>query len=219
MQAKGSIRTLFGVHRMKKNSVTLLGITGGSASGKSTLAHKILHALGELRCGILSQDHYYIDQSYKFRGDGEEVNFDHPSALDWFLMSDHLSTLKKGESIEIPIYDFSTHQRLSETTLFYPRELVIVDGTLILSQDLIKRHFNKTVFINTNEDIRFQRRLKRDVQERGREPEGIKKQFFNHVKPMHDLFVEPSKQYAQEIISGHEFNEQWFSEWVVKLLK
>lgn len=198
---------------------TLIGITGGSASGKSTLAQKILNSIGELHCGILSQDHYYIDQSHRFKGDGGEVNFDHPSALDWFLMSEHLMALKKFESIEIPIYDFSTHQRQSNTTKFLPKKIILVDGTLILSQDIVKKHFDRKIFIETNEELRFERRLKRDVEERGRDPEGIKKQFLNHVKPMHDLFVEPSKQFADEIISGYEFDEQWFKEWIEEFRK
>jgi uridine kinase len=186
---------------------TLIGITGGSGSGKTTLAHLLKdHFQNKLGVSIslLTQDHYYIDQSHRFTGDGESVNFDHPSALDWPHMALHLTQLKNGETAQIPIYDFATHKRLKETAPLAASPILLVDGTLILSQPEIRSHFSKTIFVDTPEDIRFSRRLNRDTVERGRTPEGVRKQFLNHVKPMHDLYVEPFKGLATQVISGTE---------------
>jgi uridine kinase len=185
-------------------SCFIIGISGGSGSGKTTFAKRVQSALGAEVCQVLSQDHYYIDQSAKFTGDGESVNFDHPNALDWPLLASHLKQLSEGDPIEVPVYDFATHRRLRETEPFAPSTCVVVDGTLILSQPEIRKYLKKSIFIDTPEKVRFERRLKRDVEERGRTAEGVQKQFLRQVKPMHDEFVEPSKNFADLVLKDDQ---------------
>ncbi|MEO5667809.1 MAG: uridine kinase [Bdellovibrionota bacterium] len=179
----------------------VVGIAGGSGSGKTTLAQMLKDLLGA-RAKILYQDSYYIDQSHRFDGDGGSVNFDHPKSLEFSLLAAHMSELKSGKVVEVPQYDFSTHKRLKDTAHFACCEVVIVDGTLLLSQEGICQALDIKVFVDTPEALRFSRRLERDVCERGRTPEGVKKQFDQQVKPMHDLFVEPSKDQADFLFSG-----------------
>lgn len=187
---------------MKSVSTIIIGISGGSGSGKTTFARQLLEHLGDDRCAILAQDHYYIDQSAHFKGDGENVNFDHPSAIDFELLRQHLLALKGGNPVEVPIYDFVTHTRQRECTPFACRSYVILDGTLILSQEGIRECLDHSVFIEAPERVRFERRMRRDTMERGRLPEGVRKQFVNQVKPMHDQFVEPSRAHAHFTFSG-----------------
>ncbi len=178
------------------NKVFLLGIAGGSGSGKTYMARDLARALGPDLCTLIYQDNYYIDQSKRFDFDGGSVNFDHPNSLDFDLLAEHLKQIKNGKKIEIPIYDFKTHTRLAETIPQEPKPIIIVDGILVLHAPQVFPLFDDSVFVDTPEDLRFERRLKRDVEERGRTVEGVKKQFFGQVKPMHDQFVEPSKSRA-----------------------
>jgi uridine kinase len=182
--------------------VHIIGVSGGSGSGKTYFAQHLTNLLGTENCLFIAQDHYYIDQSHRFDKDGGSVNFDHPDALDFNLLEKHLMALKNGLDIEIPIYDFATHKRLAETTYCSWKPIIIVDGILVLSRPNIRKHFHTSVFVETPENIRFERRLERDVKERGRTPEGVKAQFEKQVKPMHDEFVEPSKTFANIITSG-----------------
>ncbi len=183
----------------------IIGIAGGSGSGKTTLAKKICQQVGVDQCAILSQDHYYHDQSKKFDGDGGSVNFDHPSSLDFDLLAQHLDQLKNGKSIDVPVYDFVTHSRKSSSEKLAPVPVVVVDGTLLFSQPQILAKVDHKLFVDVPEEIRFQRRLRRDVEERGRTPEGVKKQFLAQVKPMHDKYVEPSKKFA-DYLTHDNFN-------------
>jgi uridine kinase len=179
----------------------VIAIVGGSGSGKTTLAKKLQKRFGRDVCTILSQDSYYIDQSHKFDRDGGAVNFDHPSSLEFTLLAKHLEQLKSGSDIEIPIYDFPTHKRLSKTESLRHHPLIIVDGTLVLSQKELLPLFDESIFIEVDEDTRFKRRLRRDVEERGRTPEGVREQFYKQVKVMHDEFVEPSKTESSILLS------------------
>jgi uridine kinase len=179
----------------------VVGIAGGSGSGKTTLAQHVIDVFGADQAGLLAQDSYYIDQSARFDGDGGSVNFDHPSSLDFELMERQLLTLLDGRDVEVPIYEFATHRRLARTEPFPARPLVVVDGTLILNAHL-RQQFAVSVFVQTSEALRFDRRLHRDVKERGRTPEGVHKQFYKQVKPMHDQFVEPSAANATVRVSG-----------------
>jgi uridine kinase len=180
----------------------ILAIAGGSGSGKTFLAEAIHKSLGEDTSSILSQDNYYFDQSAKFDHDGGSVNFDHPEAIDFLLLAAHLNTLKKGENINVPFYDFATHSRSESQVVQEPKKIIIVDGILILTEPKLREEFDEIIFVSTPEETRYERRLKRDVTERGRTPDGVKAQFDAQVKPMHDEFVEPSQCHAHRISSG-----------------
>lgn len=182
----------------------VIGVSGGSGSGKTyfakALAKELSQKRGEDVCSVIYQDHFYKDQSAKFDFDGGSVNFDHPEALDFRLFADCIENLKRGQSVRIPQYDFKTHSRQGEGVLMNPRPVLIADGTLIFHYPFVRELFDELVFIETKEDLRFSRRLDRDVRERGRTPEGVRAQFLNQVKPMHDQFVEPCSNYSGLII-------------------
>lgn len=178
----------------------IIGVAGGSGSGKTYFARELQKILGDEKCTILYQDNYYIDQSHRFDGDGGSVNFDHPDSLDFDLLAEGLKNLKKGSTIKVPLYDFATHTRKKETIDCHPKKIILVDGILILDSSVVRAQLDEAVFFDTPEELRFKRRLDRDVHERGRTPEGVKKQFELQVKPMHNQFVEPSKIFAQTIV-------------------
>ncbi|MES2964779.1 MAG: uridine kinase [Bdellovibrionota bacterium] len=186
---------------IKRSSPYILGVAGGSGSGKTYFAQALAARLGDAHCSIISQDNFYIDQSKRFDFDGGSVNFDHPSSIDFERLASTLRQLKAGSRSEIPVYDFKTHSRLARTIAVEPKALIIVDGILIFHSEPVRLEFHDTFFFDTKEDLRFQRRLDRDVKERGRTPEGVHAQFFKQVKPMHDEFVEPSKHHARKIIT------------------
>lgn len=181
------------------SSVVIIGIAGGSGSGKTTFSRLIQSHLTDSHCGWLAQDRYYKSHPKELLG---QVNYDHPESIEFSLLAEHLASLKRGEDLFVPQYDFASHSRLKDSVHFPWRPVVVVDGILILSQPQIRDLLDYSFYIDTHEDIRFQRRLDRDVRERGRTPEGVREQFFNQVKPMHDLFVEPSRAHADRIVSG-----------------
>ena len=180
----------------------MVGISGGSGSGKTTLGREVQKILGFDRCKVFYQDSYYLDQADKFDGDGGAINFDHPDSLDFKRMLEDLKTLKQGHSVQVPVYNFATHRREAKTQLIQASDVILLDGILIYTQPQIVSILDKKIFMDTPEDIRFSRRLQRDVEERGRTPEGIKAQLINHVKPMHDKFVEPSQKCANKTYKG-----------------
>lgn len=184
----------------------ILGVAGGSGSGKTFFAETLAKKLGKENAFVLYQDNYYHDQSQKFDHDGGSVNFDHPNSLDFDLLTEHLKELKDGKTIHIPNYDFATHSRKISSNSKSPTKVVIIDGILILTQPHLREMLDASIFVETPEDIRFERRLKRDVLERGRTEEGVLAQFQKQVKPMHDLFVEPSKNHATYVSSGTDMN-------------
>lgn len=179
----------------------VIGVAGGSGSGKTYFARELQRILGDIHCSIIYQDNYYIDQSHRFDGDGGSVNFDHPSSLDFDLLAAGLKSLKSGQGIDVPIYEFATHKRLAATISCEPKKVILVDGILILDSGVVRAQLDEAIFFDTPEELRFQRRLDRDVHERGRTPEGVKKQFDLQVKPMHEQFVQPSKIHAQTVVS------------------
>lgn len=179
-----------------------IGIAGGSGSGKTTFARLLTEALGHENVLTIGQDNYYIDQSHRFDRDGGSVNFDHPDSIDWKLLDEHLRLLRQSVPVPMPIYDFATHKRSTNFIEIQPKPFIILDGILIYVQPEITRHLDHKIFIQTRESVRFERRLKRDVIERGRTDAGVRAQFANQVKPMHDQFVEPSATWAEKIISG-----------------
>ena len=179
----------------------IIAIAGGSGSGKTFFAEALFKKLGN-RASLIYQDNYYKDQSHKFDHDGGAVNFDHPDAIDFDLLADQLLELKQNKTIQVPIYEFSTHKRINETIEVKPSPVIIIDGILILTQPKLREIFDISVYIETPEEIRFQRRLNRDITERGRSKEGVIAQFEKQVKPMHNQFVAPSKEFAHYVNSG-----------------
>lgn len=189
---------------MAPKKVILIGVCGGSCSGKTYFSQMLHEKLGNDKSDIVFQDWYYRDQSKRFDKDGGAVNFDHPSSIDFEFMRQQLLELKNYKAINAPIYDFVTHTRLGATQTVQPKEILIVDGILIFSQPIIFELFDFSIFFDTPEQIRLQRRLQRDMLERGRSREGVIAQFEKHVKPMHELFVEPSKSLANRIITDED---------------
>jgi uridine kinase len=184
----------------------LIGIAGGSCSGKTTLARAILDSLGTDVCHILFQDNYYIDQSKKFDGDGGSVNFDHPNSLDWKLLELHLKSLKDNQRIDVPQYDFVKHSRKEETISFDPIKFILIDGTLIFHHSYIRDLFDYKIYLEADYETRFGRRLLRDMRERGRTEKGVKKQFESQVEPMHIKYVTPSKRFADLLLTQEDLN-------------
>jgi uridine kinase len=200
---------------IKPSEVYVLGVAGGSGSGKTYFADALHKALGPMISTIVYQDNFYIDQSHRFDHDGGSVNFDHPESLDFPLLAEKVKELKSGHATAIPIYDFATHKRRKETLHVAPRKVIIVDGILIFHPPYLRELFDGLIFFDTPEALRFERRLKRDVEERGRTPEGVKAQFLKQVKPMHDQFVEPSKTFAQLVVTDNSN----YSETLLKFIK
>jgi uridine kinase len=183
----------------------IIGICGGTGSGKTTVANRILESVSANEVVFIQQDSYYRnikDLPLDFRN---VANFDHPDALDNDLLVNHVRQLRAGEPIDLPIYDFKTHSRLSETRPVAPKPIVIVEGILIYAEPRLLEQMDIKVFVDTPDDIRFIRRLRRDVAERGRTVESVIEQYLATVRPMHMQFVEPSKRHADVIIpeGGH----------------
>ena len=180
-----------------------LGITGGAASGKTTIAQHLLKNLNE-RISVLQFDRYYRDQGHLTAEHRALVNYDHPDSLDHELLVKHLDSLSEGTSIDAPIYDFVTHTRTQQTEKIEPKEFVIVDGILIMAFAEIMERLTFKVFIDTPDETRLKRRITRDMDERGRTEESVRKQFEASVLPMHKKFVEPFRDSTQLIIDGLE---------------
>ncbi|HEY0546242.1 MAG TPA: uridine kinase [Pyrinomonadaceae bacterium] len=183
----------------------IIGISGGTGSGKTTVAKSILEAVNAEDVVFIQQDSYYrnlkdLPLDYK-----QAANFDHPDALDNDLLVHHIKRLKAGNAVELPLYDFKANMRLAETLLIEPKPIVIIEGILIFSDARLLEQMDIKVFVDTPDDIRFIRRLRRDVAERGRTVESVIEQYLATVRPMHMQFVEPSKRYADVIIpeGGH----------------
>jgi uridine kinase len=183
----------------------IIGVAGGSGSGKTYFASALRARLGHDLCEIVYQDSFYHDQSARFDFDGGSVNFDHPDSIDFGLLASKVGQLKAGQAAEIPVYDFKTHARLTKTERIENRPVIMVDGILIFHWPEVRRLFDDLIFFDTPEDLRFRRRLERDVHERGRTAEGVRNQFFKQVKPMHDAYVEPTKAFAKTVVrdAGH----------------
>jgi uridine kinase len=184
----------------------VIGIAGGSGSGKTTVAQTILQRVGPDRISFLQHDAYYKDLSGLPPAQRAEVNFDHPNSLDNELLISQILQLKRGEPVEVPIYDFSNHSRTDRTFKVQPRSVILVEGILIFAEVELREFFDVKIFVDTDSDLRFIRRLQRDILERGRTTESVIKQYLSTVRPMHLDFVEPSKRYADVIIPEGGFN-------------
>ena len=178
----------------------IIGIGGGTGSGKTSLAKGILAEYGEGEVVVIEQDSYYNDLSHIIYEERVDQNYDHPDSIDIDLFESHLQQLLDGKTIAIPTYDFSTHVRMDKTTPITQHHVIVVEGILTLHYPQLRKLFTIKVFVDTPADIRFIRRLTRDIHGRGRTPESVNKQYLSTVRPMHEQFVEPSKYYADLII-------------------
>ncbi len=177
-----------------------LGIAGGTGSGKSTVAEKIVAALPADSVGIIDHDGYYRDRPDLDLAARTQLNYDHPDALDNDLLAEHLAALRAGREVDIPIYDFKEHARSKEARRLEPRRIIIVEGILVFVEERVRQQLDVKVFVDTDADIRVFRRIRRDIEQRGRSFQSIREQYYKTVRPMHLQFVEPSKRWADVII-------------------
>ena len=181
----------------------LIGIAGGSGSGKTTITSALMDALGG-RAVLVQHDWYYRDQSGLPEPQRATLNYDHPNAQETALLAAHLESLRRGEEIEAPQYDFTTHTRTTETRRIAPRPIIVVEGINTLADSGLRKTFDLTVYVDTPADIRFIRRLQRDMAERGRSAESVIRQYLEQVRPMHEAFVEPALATADLVLSGED---------------
>ena len=183
----------------------IIGVAGGSGSGKTTVVREIIRNIGRNQVSVIHHDSYYRDVKHLPFEERVKINYDHPDSLETSLLIRHLEQLNAGHAVEVPTYDFAQHLRAPETERVEPRKVVIVDGLLILWDKELRSQMDIKVFVDTDSDLRFIRRLSRDIQERGRSAESVIEQYTKTVRPMHLEFVEPSKRYADLIIpeGGH----------------
>ncbi len=184
----------------------IIGIAGGTGCGKTTVVNQILDQLPEGEVGVMSQDSYYKDTSHLNFDERVKINFDHPRSIDFELLESHLKSLKKDEIIEQPVYSFVKHNRTGDTILTHPRKVMIVEGILILTNPELRKMFDIKIFVHADSDERLIRRLKRDISERGRDLDEVLNRYQTTLKPMHQQFIEPMKEYADIIIPNNKYN-------------
>jgi uridine kinase len=186
----------------------MIGIAGGSGSGKSTIARKIQERCSDVTVLMFQLDHYYKDLAHLETSERDRVNFDHPDSLEMGLLEQHIADLAAGRAIERPTYEFASHTRSSKIARLEPADVVIVDGIFSLYSPEIRKHLTFSVYVDVSDDVRFIRRLRRDVDERGRTNEGVIKQYLATVKPMHDQFVQPTKFQSDLVVHWDNFNDK-----------
>ncbi len=184
----------------------ILGIAGGTGSGKTTVVTQILNELPEDEVTVISQDSYYKRNDHLTYQERCHINFDHPNAIDFELLIDHIRHLKTGQSIEQPIYSFVTHNRVQDTVITHPKRVVIIEGILIFTDKQLRDLIDIKVFVHADSDERLIRRMKRDIQERGRDINEVLERYQTTLKPMHQEFIEPTKNYADLIIPNDTYN-------------
>ncbi len=177
-----------------------IGIAGGTGSGKTTIARKLAEALPEGKCVTIDHDSYYKDRDHLSAEERSQINYDHPDALESDLLAQHLAQLRAGNAVDLPIYDFVSHTRRSETRHVEPAPVIIVEGILVFVEERLRDQLDIKIFVDTDADIRVFRRVRRDLQQRGRSFESVRDQYYRTVRPMHLRFVEPSKRWADLII-------------------
>lgn len=178
----------------------LIGVAGGSNSGKTTITSRLSDLMGPERLSLIKLDSYYIERSSEPMEVRAAANYDHPDAFDWDLLNDHLAALTAGASVELPVYDYAIHDRSPHREIVEAARVVVVEGILVLWEPRLRERFDLKIFVDTPADLRIIRRLRRDVAERGRTPESILDQYLATVRPSHELFIEPSKRYADVIV-------------------
>ncbi len=183
-----------------------IGIAGGTGCGKTTVVNQIIEQLPVEEVGVISQDSYYKDLSHLNYEERSQINFDHPSAIDFDLLHEHLEKLKSGDTIDQPVYSFKEHNRTGDSVPTPPRKVMIVEGILILTNPEIRELFDIKIFVHADSDERLIRRLKRDINERGRDLKEVLDRYQNTLKPMHQQFIEPTKEYADIIIPNNRYN-------------
>lgn len=196
-----------GVFSVSKAPPLIIGIAGGTGSGKTTVANKLAAAIPQGRCILIEHDSYYRDRSEllpRLRG---AVNYDHPDALESELLAQHLVQLRAGRAVDIPIYDYVTHTRRRETRRVEPSPVIIVEGILVFVEPLLREQLDIKIFVDTDADIRLIRRIRRDLEQRGRTFQSVREQYYTTVRPMHLQYVEPSKRWADLIIPEGGDNE------------
>src|SRR5690606_28671796 len=184
----------------------IIGIAGGTGCGKTTVVNQILNELPEGEVGVISQDSYYKDTSHLSYDERVKINFDHPRSIDFELLESHLKALKSGKTIPQPVYSFVKHNRTGDTILTHPRKVMIVEGILILTNPELREMFDIKIFVHADSDERLIRRLRRDTTERGRDLDEVLNRYQDTLKPMHEQFIEPMKEYADIIIPNNKYN-------------
>jgi uridine kinase len=185
----------------------IIGVCGGTGSGKTTVVRKIVESLGDGQVSVIDHDRYYLDHPDLRLEDRAALNFDHPAALDTALLVQHVEGLRLGRAVDIPVYDFRRHVRTSATETIHPRPAIIVEGILIFADYALRKLMDVKVYVDADDDTRFIRRLQRDLSERGRTMESVIEQYLTTVKPMHLEFIEPTKRYADIIVPQGGHNE------------
>lgn len=178
----------------------VIGVAGGSGSGKSTVTREVLASIGPQMAAVVMQDDYYLDQTHLSPEDRRKTNYDHPDAFDWPLMMQHVDALRRGEAIEMPEYDFANHNRSSKTITVRPAPVIVIEGLFALYDAPLRKMMSLKIFVDTAPDVRFIRRLQRDIAERGRSTENVVSQYLETVRPMHKQFIEPTKRHAHVIL-------------------
>lgn len=178
----------------------VIGVAGGSGSGKSTVTRQVLASIGPEMASVVYQDDYYCDQTDLSPEERRKTNYDHPEAFDWPLMMQHVQALRRGESIEMPTYDFAEHNRASKTVTIQPAPVIVIEGLFALYDAELRKMMSLKIFVDTAPDVRFIRRLQRDISERGRNTESVINQYLETVRPMHKQFIEPTKRHAHVIL-------------------
>lgn len=184
----------------------IIGIAGGTGCGKTTVVNQILNELPDGEVGVISQDSYYMDTSHLSFDERVKINFDHPRSIDFKLLETHLKQLRQGQTIEQPVYSFVKHNRTGDTVNTKPRKVMIVEGILILTNPELRNMFDIKIFVHADSDERLIRRLKRDISERGRDIDEVLSRYQTTLKPMHQQFIEPMKEYADIIIPNNKYN-------------
>jgi uridine kinase len=182
------------------NKPFVIGVAGGSGSGKSTVTRQVLASIGPDMATVVYQDDYYLDQTHLSPEERRKVNYDHPQAFDWPLMVQHLQALCRGEAVEMPSYDFTLYNRASHTVTVKPAPVIVVEGLFALYDADLRKLMSLKIFVDTAPDVRFIRRLQRDMAERGRSAESVINQYMDTVRPMHKQFIEPTKRRADVIL-------------------
>ncbi len=185
----------------------IIGVAGGTGSGKTTVSEMILKRVGAARIAYIPHDAYYRDLAHLPPNLRVQVNFDHPDSLETELLVEHLKQWRAGQAIEVPVYDFTTHTRTARTRRVEPGRVALVEGILVFAEPALRELFDVKLYVDTDADIRFIRRLRRDIAERGRTMESVIEQYLTTVRPMHMEFVEPSKRYADVIIPEGGYNQ------------